>query len=218
MSDDRLNQPVPAPSSLFTFQLERVARLELASSAWKAEVLPLNYTRVSLARALFPTCHPVPGPNRAPGTLCLSFRAPETSGGGGWIRTTEACASDLQSDPFGHSGTPPKSGGRFCPRPYPMSIDFPAPAPAYNPMIHRVILHSIAPLKAPGQPRIRSPKSTPDGRSHPCRVELSDQFGTSGAATKSRTRDLLITNQLLYQLSYSGEKGADSMGWVGGLQ
>ena len=27
----------------------------------------------------------------------------------------------------------------------------------------------------------------------------------SGAATKSRTRDLLITNQLLYQLSYSGE-------------
>ena len=58
MSDDRLNQPVPAPSSLFTFQLERVARLELASSAWKAEVLPLNYTRVSLARALFPTCHP----------------------------------------------------------------------------------------------------------------------------------------------------------------
>ena len=28
-------------------------------------------------------------------------------GGGGWIRTTEACASDLQSDPFGHSGTPP---------------------------------------------------------------------------------------------------------------
>ena len=29
------------------------------------------------------------------------------NGGGGWIRTTEACASDLQSDPFGHSGTPP---------------------------------------------------------------------------------------------------------------
>ena len=26
----------------------------------------------------------------------------------------------------------------------------------------------------------------------------------SGAATKSRTRDLLITNQLLYQLSYAG--------------
>ena len=50
-------------------------------------------------------------------------------GGGGWIRTTEARASDLQSDPFGHSGTPPEGRtfsrsrppvstgpeGEFCP-------------------------------------------------------------------------------------------------------
>ena len=28
-------------------------------------------------------------------------------GGGGWIRTTEAEAADLQSVPFDHSGTPP---------------------------------------------------------------------------------------------------------------
>ena len=28
--------------------------------------------------------------------------------GPGWIRTTEACAADLQSAPFGHSGTDPK--------------------------------------------------------------------------------------------------------------
>ena len=28
----------------------------------------------------------------------------------------------------------------------------------------------------------------------------------NGAGTKSRTRDLLITNQLLYQLSYTGKK------------
>ena len=33
-------------------QLERVARLELASSAWKAEVLPLNYTRTAFAQNL----------------------------------------------------------------------------------------------------------------------------------------------------------------------
>ena len=32
--------------------LERVARLELASSAWKAEVLPLNYTREYFAKLL----------------------------------------------------------------------------------------------------------------------------------------------------------------------
>ena len=30
------------------------------------------------------------------------------TGGGRWIRTTEAFASDLQSDPFGRSGIPPK--------------------------------------------------------------------------------------------------------------
>ena len=59
--------------------MERVAGIEPASSAWKAEVLPLYHTRMN----------------------------PIASGGGGWIRTTEACASDLQSDPFGHSGTPP---------------------------------------------------------------------------------------------------------------
>ena len=28
------------------FMLERVMRIELTTSAWKAEVLPLNYTRI----------------------------------------------------------------------------------------------------------------------------------------------------------------------------
>ena len=59
-------------------------------------------------------------------------------GGGGWIRTTEANATDLQSAPFGHSGTPPYA------------------------------------------------------------VVRSD-----GAGGRIRTPDLLITNQLLYQLSYT---------------
>ena len=34
-------------------------------------------------------------------------------------------------------------------------------------------------------------------------------FAKSGAGTRSRTRDLLITIQLLYQLSYTGVVGAD---------
>ncbi len=34
-------------------------------------------------------------------------------GGGRWIRTTEAFATDLQSVPFGHSGTPPACGAAY---------------------------------------------------------------------------------------------------------
>ena len=36
--------------------------------------------------------------------------------------------------------------------------------------------------------------------------ELSKEFG---AGDVTRTRDLLITNQLLYQLSYAGQAGTD---------
>ena len=34
--------------------------------------------------------------------------------------------------------------------------------------------------------------------------------GRYGAGKRNRTSDLLITNQLLYRLSYSGTKGRDS--------
>ena len=78
--------------------VERVAGIEPASSAWKAEVLPLNYTRGNRL--------PTPGPTPAFGDSMTP--AGVILGGGGWIRTTEARASDLQSDPFGHSGTPPE--------------------------------------------------------------------------------------------------------------
>lgn len=71
--------PLFAKSS--TNCLERVAGIEPAYSAWKAAALPLSYTR-----ALTPA--PV-------------------NGGGGWIRTNVAYATDLQSVPFNHSGTPP---------------------------------------------------------------------------------------------------------------
>ena len=33
-------------TTLSTVRLERVTRIELAYSAWKADVLPLNYTRL----------------------------------------------------------------------------------------------------------------------------------------------------------------------------
>ena len=65
----------------FPTKLERVAGIEPASSAWKAEVIAI-----------------IPYPHK---------HITKLNGGEGWIRTTEARASDLQSDPFGHSGTSP---------------------------------------------------------------------------------------------------------------
>ena len=38
-----------------------------------------------------------------------------------------------------------------------------------------------------------------------------------GAGTRSRTRDLLITSQLLYQLSYTGVLGDDYSDWIGSV-
>lgn len=67
-------------------KLERVAGIEPASSAWKAEVLPLNYTR---------------------GALRLTLNLVEGEG----FEPSKSMTSDLQSDPFGHSGTPPERCG-----------------------------------------------------------------------------------------------------------
>ncbi len=105
--------------SAILLTLERVAGIEPAYSAWKADVLPLNYTRCVIR-----SFHPSAGGGGLFGATPLSLRYNMYSlhhllrktqlynylGGGGWIRTTEARASDLQSDPFGHSGTPPKGG------------------------------------------------------------------------------------------------------------
>ena len=62
--------------------------IEPTSSAWKAEVLPLNYTRKKKP----------PSDNAT--TNYFS--------GGGRIRTYEVETADLQSAPFDRSGTPPK--------------------------------------------------------------------------------------------------------------
>ena len=47
--DTRLRRPLLYPTELWahTFQkMERMMRIELTPSAWKAEVLPLNYIRI----------------------------------------------------------------------------------------------------------------------------------------------------------------------------
>ena len=62
--------------------------IEPTLSAWKAEVLPLNYTR-----------------KRHPFALSL------VEGEG--FEPSKAEPADLQSAPFGHSGTPPKHKNKF---------------------------------------------------------------------------------------------------------
>jgi hypothetical protein len=77
------------------FMVERVTRIELALSAWEADVLPLNYTRTrrpaaqTAGRSLAPTSYPSPEAARfdsvrldrlarerggAPHSTCLSIR------------------------------------------------------------------------------------------------------------------------------------------------
>ena len=50
-------------------------------------------------------------------------------------------------------------------------------------------------------PRLRAQKQTKK------RMTRAKLLGEDGAGNKSRTRDLMITNQLLYQLSYTGKVG-----------
>ena len=68
--------------------------VEPTPSAWKAEVLPLNYTRLRTAG------------RRPP-------RPVELVEGGGF-EPPKAEPSDLQSDPFDHSGTPPITSQLLC--------------------------------------------------------------------------------------------------------
>ena len=73
--------------------------IEPTSSAWKAEVIPLYDTRQVLL------------------TWSIISTDPDTPNlvEGGGFEPPKAEPSDLQSDPFGHSGTPPNSGSRiFC--------------------------------------------------------------------------------------------------------
>ncbi len=60
--------------------------IEPTLSAWKAEVLPLNYTREKIMRYL------------------------EGEG----FEPSKAEPSDLQSDPFDRSGTPPRNQAGYC--------------------------------------------------------------------------------------------------------
>ena len=78
--------------------------IEPTSSAWKAEVLPLNYTRLNPKTRSQVRSH-------RPGTVFQKIVLVE----GGGFEPPKAEPSDLQSDPFGRSGTPPQNASCvFC--------------------------------------------------------------------------------------------------------
>ena len=83
-----------------TVNLERVMGIEPTSSAWKAEVLPLNYTRETFCR-------------NSPITRGRIRPDPRTLVEGVGFEPTKAEPPDLQSGPFGRSGTPPKRKRRI---------------------------------------------------------------------------------------------------------
>ena len=78
--------------------------IEPTYSAWKAEVLPLNYTRAVSTPCKLTTSHWYSR------SIALTLYMVE----GGGFEPPKAEPSDLQSDPFGHSGTPPKISRLFC--------------------------------------------------------------------------------------------------------
>ena len=83
--------------------------IEPTLSAWKAEVLPLNYTRPSSFVYRQPPAQPkVPNP-----PYSRTVPASHMVEGGGF-EPPKAEPTDLQSAPFDRSGTPPRlSNGQF---------------------------------------------------------------------------------------------------------
>ena len=78
--------------------------IEPTSSAWKAEVLPLNYTRETVCRG---------SPAFRPANRRRIRPDPRTLVEGVGFEPTKAEPSDLQSGPFGRSGTPPQRKQRI---------------------------------------------------------------------------------------------------------
>ena len=171
--------------------MERVAGIEPAPSAWKAEVLPLNYTR-----GYYTPGHPGTPRGHPPGPPI-----PRVVEGVGF-EPTKAEPSDLQSGPFGHSGTPP--GIQHKRR-----------------EIVRFRASRVNAANARGNRAPTSVRKPPETARNAHRPRVRDP----GAATRNRTLDLLITSELLYRLSYGGrptssglEDGGDSSGWGMGRQ
>ena len=108
--DTRLRRPLLYPTELWTHaylkKMERMMRIELTPSAWKAEVLPLNYIRINWSGRRDSNSRPSPWQGDA---LPLShFRI--FIGRGRWIRTIESTANGFTVRPLWPLGNPSKTG------------------------------------------------------------------------------------------------------------
>ncbi len=80
-------------------------RIELTPSAWKAEVLPLNYIRIKWSGRRDSNSRPSPWQGDAlPLSHFRTFLKKLVEGDG--FEPSKAQLTDLQSAPFGHSGIP----------------------------------------------------------------------------------------------------------------
>ena len=107
--DTRRRRPLLYPTELWTHaylkKMERMMRIELTPSAWKAEVLPLNYIRINWSGRRDSNSRPSPWQGDA---LPLShFRIYICKiGRGRWIRTIESSANGFTVRPLWPLGNP----------------------------------------------------------------------------------------------------------------
>ena len=99
--DTRLRRPLLYPTELWT-HMERMMRIELTLSAWKAEVLPLNYIRIKNWSGRRDS-NSRPSPWQGDALPLSHFRI---IGRGRWIRTIESSANGFTVRPLWPLGNP----------------------------------------------------------------------------------------------------------------
>ena len=168
-------------------------RIELTPSAWKAEVLPLNYIRIKLERKT----------RFELATLALARRCstpeplPLIIGRGRWIRTTESSANGFTVRPLWPLGNPSK----FCLPDY-YTITFVNVQQIFSfywswwRELHKCFASAVLAIAPHGCEHLAASKST--GLFRYARA-LSGSIPFIGAGGGNRTPNLLITNQLLYR-------------------
>ena len=87
-------------------KMERMMRIELTPSAWKAEVLPLNYIRTIKNWSGRRDSNSRPSPWQGDALPLSHFRILKKIGRGRWIRTIESSANGFTVRPLWPLGNP----------------------------------------------------------------------------------------------------------------